>query len=227
VRQLSLKVKEAKKLSVAEVKLATEKHTAEVAKLDREKEGLRLHVHRQQIDYKDRVASLEGKRAALELRCSGSELESHKLWRELQGQEAKGRKWQSTAVSLEDRVVEKEIERNKLCNNIEMANKTIGAASTEIERVRLELGAKCKELDKLTHRFSTWKQAEEKRARALKAKIAALITDRDDLLEVCCFHNVVCIMFIVILSHYISAGLKGGKTNNDHDGKEIREIGPC
>jgi hypothetical protein len=54
VRQLSLKVKAVKKLSCAEIKAATEKHIAEVANLECDKDGLRLHVTRQRREYKER-----------------------------------------------------------------------------------------------------------------------------------------------------------------------------
>jgi hypothetical protein len=84
VRQLALHVKAVKKLSCADIKAATEKHIAEVANLERDKEGLRLHMNRQRREYKDRVKLLEGKHEALELRCSGSELHSQKLMREVQ-----------------------------------------------------------------------------------------------------------------------------------------------
>ena len=69
VLQLLLKVKVAKKLSVSEINVAMEKNTAEVAKLEREKHGLRSHASRQRRHYKDTVNTLERKHEALDLLC--------------------------------------------------------------------------------------------------------------------------------------------------------------
>ena len=170
VRQFLLKVKVVKKLSVPEINAAMEKNTAEVAKLEREKKGLRLHANRQRRQYKDTVNTLEGKHEALELLCSASQVESQKLWKDLQGQQAKGSHLQRRTMLLEEQVTEKDVERVKLCDVITTANAMSSAADIEIIRMRLELEVKGEELRKLTDRFTTWKQAEEKRRERVRRR---------------------------------------------------------
>ncbi len=204
VQQLLLKVKVAKKLSVSEINVAMEKNTAEVAKLEREKEGLRLHANRQRRQYKDTVNTLEGKHEALELLCCASQVESQKLWRDLQGQQALGRHLQRKTMLLEEQVAEKDVERVKLCDDITTANAMSSAADIEITRMRLKLKVKGEELRKLTDRFTTWKEAEEKRACATKAKMRALKTERDNLRNVRCFHNLYMFPFFLLSVYYIS-----------------------
>jgi hypothetical protein len=184
VRQLSLKVKAVKKLSCAEIMAATEKHIAEVANLERDKDGLRVHVTRQRREYKERVNFLEGKQEALELRYIGSELHSKKLSREVQAQEARGRNLENRTAILEEEVVEKEDERNKLCDDITIVRETFGAVENELILLRLELKSKSEELEKLRTRFRIWKEAEAKKLRVAKKKITALTTERDNLRNV-------------------------------------------
>ncbi len=64
VRQLTLKIKLVKKLSMKEMNAAKEKHTDEVAKLERDKSGLR--DRKQRKEYKDKVKVVEGQHEALE-----------------------------------------------------------------------------------------------------------------------------------------------------------------
>jgi chromosome segregation ATPase len=204
VRQLSLKVKAVKKLSCAEIKAATEKHITEVANLEREKDGLRLHVTRQRRENKERVNFLEGKQKALELRCIGSELHSKKLVREVQAQEARGRNLENRTAKLEEEVAEKEDEKNKLCDDITIVRQTFGTTENELGQLRLELRSKSEELEKLRTRFRIWKQAEAKKLRVTKKKIAALTTERDDLRNVRLVHNVICVLCFLCCVSFIS-----------------------
>jgi chromosome segregation ATPase len=179
-----LKVKVAKKLSVSEIQAAMAKNTAEVDKLEREKEGLRLHANRQRRQYKDTVSTLEGRHEALELLCSASQVESQKLWRDLQGQQSKGSHLQRRTMELEEEVAEKEKGRVNLCDDISRANAMYSEANKEISRMRLELEEKVEDLRKVTDRFTTWKLADDNRACATKAKMRALTTERDRLRNV-------------------------------------------
>jgi hypothetical protein len=87
-------------------------------------------------------------------------------------------------MELAEEVAEKEKGRVNLCDDISTANAMYSEAKEEISRMRLELEVKGEELRKVTDRFTTWKQAEDKRACATKAKMRALITERDRLRNV-------------------------------------------
>jgi hypothetical protein len=77
-------------------------------------------------------------------------------------------------------------------------------AKKEITRLRVELRAKCDKIDQVNARYTTWKNDDEKRRRAAKAKTAALATEHDNLRKVRRFHNVICVLLFLFCVSFIS-----------------------
>jgi hypothetical protein len=121
---------------------------------------------------------------------------------------------------LEAQVAKKDVEKVKLCDDITTAQAMSSAADKEISRLRVELEVKEEELRTLTHRFTAWKQAEEQRARATKAKLKALTSERDNLHNVRCFHNFICVPCFLLSVYYISNRKRS--SNNKKEGTQIK-----
>jgi hypothetical protein len=117
---------------------------------------------------------------------------------------------------LEAHVAAKDVERVKLCDDITTEKAMSSAADKENSRLRVELEVKEEELRKLTHRFTIWKQAEEQRARATKAKLKALTSERDNLRNVRCFHNFICVPCFCVCTTFRIGNEAATRRNREH-----------